>query len=84
MTSRERKYLILRRFRRKHHTQIKMMHKAWNSYMLLNVMGSCVRKAEDGRVAVRILSTEEILELLEKEQNGEVIPEEYTIYRDGI
>jgi hypothetical protein len=84
MKSRERRYLILKRFRKKHRAQIDMMNKAWHSYMLLNVTGSWVGKTADGRVVARILSTEEILELLEKEQNGEVIPEEYTIYRDSV
>lgn len=83
MTHRERRYLLLKRIGKKGFAFMEGMRKAWHSYAILNMMGSWVGKTEDGRIVARILSTEEILDLLEKEERGEVIPEEYTLYKES-
>lgn len=79
MTKRERFY----HWRKSKHGKsfIERSNKIRDSFWTIGAAGSHVGLDENGNVFARILSIDECLDILEKERNGELIPENYTIVK---
>lgn len=81
MTKRERKWLKAkleeRKFRRFYG---ECRQRAMHSFFECNMMGSKVFLNEAGKVEVKILTTNELLDLKMKLDSGEIIPSDTTIY----
>lgn len=84
MTKRERKYMKDRREER----ELKLFYRqarkqAWLTVFECNMMGSRIFLNEDGNVEAKILSTQELIELKSKIDNGESVPED-TIFKQNV
>lgn len=83
MTKRERKWLKTKheeRTRRWFFREAKM--RTFRSFFECNMMGSMVFLNEAGNVEIKILTTDELLDLKMRLDSGEALPDDMTIYAD--